>query len=65
MIGARVDQFRADDELISALHNAARDYSFDFQVAGDCLGIKVTPLVVKDGGAGHDGKIRNLGQAID
>ena len=32
-VGARVNEFRTDDELIAALYDAAGDHCLDFQIA--------------------------------
>lgn len=65
MICVGVDEFGADDELIAALHDASGDHAIDFQIAGDGLRIEIMPLVAKDGGAGHNGQMRNLGKLVD
>ena len=65
MIGVGVDEFRADDELISTLPDAPCDYTIDFQVMGDHLRINIMPLVSKNSRAGHDGEIWNLAKVVD
>src|SRR5690349_9600963 len=60
-----VNQFCLYDDAITFMKKAAGEDGFDFEIAADAAGVKLRPMIARDGGPSHDVERAEMGKIVD